>query len=169
VPYKRKKSDYLFLTSPGNQSQCTNSTYFGTANQDQGCFGTAVAWDVSALFKIPDALSSESAGPLMCAGATVWSPLYDRGARAGDRVGIIGVGGLGHLAIQFASKMGMDAVVFSSTNSKEKEARDFGASEFYATAGVEKFEGITKLDVLLITTNAVPNLSLLVISISAPV
>jgi D-arabinose 1-dehydrogenase-like Zn-dependent alcohol dehydrogenase len=122
---------------------------------------------VSALFKIPDAILSENAGPLMCAGSTVWSPLYDRGVRAGDRVGIIGIGGLGHLAIQFASKMGMDAVVFSSTDSKEREAFEFGASEFHATAGVEKFEGITKLDVLLITTNAVPNLSLLVTSIFA--
>jgi D-arabinose 1-dehydrogenase-like Zn-dependent alcohol dehydrogenase len=144
----------------GHQNQCANSTSFGTADWDQGCFGTAVAWDVSALFKVPEAIASEDAGPLMCGGATVWSPLYESGARPGDRVGVIGVGGLGHLAIQFASKMGMDVVVFSGTESKKQKAIEFGASEFHVTNGVEKFEGITKLDILLITTNVIPNLSL---------
>jgi D-arabinose 1-dehydrogenase-like Zn-dependent alcohol dehydrogenase len=123
-------------------------------------FGTAVAWDVSAIFKVPESITSEYAGPLMCGGATVWSPLYDFGIRAGDRVGIIGVGGLGHLAIQFASKMGIEAVVFSSNESKKQAAFEFGASEFHTTEGVKKFEGIAKLDALLITTSANPDLSL---------
>jgi D-arabinose 1-dehydrogenase-like Zn-dependent alcohol dehydrogenase len=146
----------------GRQNQCVNSTSFGTADWDQGCFGTAVAWDVSALFKIPDEIASEDAGPLMCAGATVWSPLYETGSRPGDRIGVLGVGGLGHLAIQFASKMGMEVVVFSSTESKKQEALNFGASEFYITEGGKKLENIAKVDVLLITTNVVPDLSLYV-------
>jgi len=132
----------------------------GTANLDQGCFGTAVAWDVSALFKIPDGISSEAAGPLMCGGATVWGPLYENDFKAGDRIGIIGIGGLGHLAIQMVSKMGMEAVVFSGTESKKDEAFKFGASEFYATKGVEKFEKIEPVDCLLITTSVLPDLSL---------
>ena len=144
----------------GLQNRCVNSTWFGTSDWDQGCFGTAVAWDVSTLFKIPREIPSEEAGPLMCGGATVWSPLYDSGVRAGDRVGVIGVGGLGHLAVQFASKMGMEVVVFSSTASKKQKAIDFGADEFHVTSGVEKLENIAKLDVLLITTNANPDLSL---------
>ncbi|TVY52521.1 putative formaldehyde dehydrogenase AdhA [Lachnellula cervina] len=144
----------------GHQNKCVNSTYFGSADQDQGCFGTAVAWDVSALFKIPDEIASEDAGPLMCAGATVWSPLYDQGLLPGDRIGVIGIGGLGHLAIQFASKMGMEVVVFSSTEAKKQEAIAFGASEFHATSGVESLGGITKVDALLITTNVNPDLSL---------
>ena len=137
-----------------------DSTYFGTANWDQGCFGTAVAWDVSTLFKIFEEIASEDAGPLMCGGATVWSPLYEAGIRPGDRVGVIGIGGLGHLAIQFASKMGMEVVVFSSTESKRQKAFEFGASEFYATTGVEHFRGVNKIDALLITTNVNPDLSL---------
>ena len=144
----------------GRQNQCINSTFFGSADLDQGCFGTAVAWDVSALFKIPDEIASEDAGPLMCGGATVWNPLYDSGARAGDRVGVLGVGGLGHLAIQFASKMGMEVVVFSSSESKAQKAFDFGASEFHITSEVENFGGIAKVDILLVTANTLPDLSL---------
>jgi D-arabinose 1-dehydrogenase-like Zn-dependent alcohol dehydrogenase len=143
----------------GLQNQCINGTYFGSADWDQGCFGIAVAWDVSALFKIPDEIASEDAGPLICGGATVWSPLYGAGVRAGDRVGVIGIGGLGHLAIQFASKMGMEVVVFSSSDSKAQKAFDFGASEFHITSEVEKFGGIAKVDVLLITANTIPDLS----------
>jgi D-arabinose 1-dehydrogenase-like Zn-dependent alcohol dehydrogenase len=115
---------------------------------------------VSAIFKLPDDLASENAGPLMCGGATVWSPLYDYGVRPGDRVGIVGVGGLGHLAIQFASRMGLEAVVFSSTESKKQDALDLGASEFHVTSGVGKFENVAKLDVLLLTSNAIPDLSM---------
>lgn len=143
----------------GRQDRCLNMANFGTANQDQGCFGTYVAWDVSALFKVPDEIPLEYAGPLMCGGATVWGPLYTSGLGAGDRVGIIGIGGLGHLAIQFASKMGLEAVVFSSTESKKQAAFDFGASEFHVTNGSEDLSTIQKLDVLLITANANPDLS----------
>jgi D-arabinose 1-dehydrogenase-like Zn-dependent alcohol dehydrogenase len=143
----------------GFQNSCVAPQFFGTANWDQGCFGTSVAWDVSALFKIPEAIASEDAGPLMCGGATVFSPLHTSGVRPGDRVGIIGVGGLGHLAIQFVSKMGMDAVVFSSSAAKKEEALAFGASEFYTADDLAHPENIAKVDILLITSSVVPDLS----------
>lgn len=143
----------------GHQNNCPKAERFGSSNQDQGCFGTAVAWDISALYKIPDGISSEDAGPLMCAGGTVWSPLHTSGVRPGDRVGIIGVGGLGHLAIQFASKMGMDAVVFSTTAAKKQEALGFGATEFYTAADLEKPGNIEPVDILMITSSVMPDLS----------
>ncbi|GAB0137011.1 hypothetical protein EsDP_00005294 [Epichloe bromicola] len=143
----------------GHQNNCSDAKAFGFSNQDQGCFGTAVACDVSALYRIPDGISSENAGPLMCAGATVWNPLHTSGVRPGDRVGIIGVGGLGHLAIQFASKMGMDAVVFSTTAAKKQEALGFGATEFYTAADLEKPGDIEPVDVLMITSSVMPDLS----------
>lgn len=156
----------MLKTSIGHQNLCANSKSFGSANRDQGCFGTAVAWDVSQLFKVPDEIASENAGPLMCGGATVWNALSEADISPGSRVGIIGIGGLGHLAIQFASKMGMEVVVFSTSESKKQKALDFGASEFCITAGVEKLVGIAKVDLLLITTNAVPDLSLCVIIVA---
>ncbi|KIW17229.1 hypothetical protein PV08_04420 [Exophiala spinifera] len=144
----------------GRHSKCLNSEQFGMQNLDQGCFSTGIAWDVSSLFKIPDEIDSASAGPLMCGGATVWAPLYEHGVKPGDRVGILGVGGLGHLAIQFASKMGLDTVVFSGTESKKEEALKLGATEFYATKGVTKFEGVEPVDFFLVTTSVLPDLSL---------
>ncbi|KAK1760377.1 NADP-dependent alcohol dehydrogenase [Echria macrotheca] len=144
----------------GFQNRCENKTEYGTADRDQGCFGTAVAWDISTLFKIPPEIESEFAGPLMCGGATVWSPLYDYGLKPGSRVGILGVGGLGHIAIQFASKMGMEVVVFSGTESKRQQAMDLGASEFVATSGRKDLSGVEKLNALLITTSAAPDMGL---------
>jgi D-arabinose 1-dehydrogenase-like Zn-dependent alcohol dehydrogenase len=76
--------------------------------------------------------------------------------RPTDRVGVVGVGGLGHIAIQFLAKMGASVVVFSSTDSKREEAIRLGATEFYATKGVESFE-IAKLDHLLVTTSFIPD------------
>ena len=144
----------------GLDLHCENSEQFGTANYDEGTFGTAVAWDVSALYKIPDEIPSEFAGPLMCGGATVWAPLVDGGVRPGDRIGVVGIGGLGHLAIQFASKMGLEVVVFSSAENKKEEAMKFGATEFHSTQGKTKFEGIKLIDRLLITASALPDFSL---------
>lgn len=80
-----------------------------------------------------------------------------------DRVGIVGIGGLGHLAIQFAAKMGCDVVVFSSTEDKREEALKLGASEFYATKGVSDYAQLNvpkPVDRLLITTSAKFNLGL---------
>ena len=66
----------------------------------------------------------------------------------------------GHLGIQFASKMGMEVVVFSSTDSKREEAMRFGAAEFVATKGVKQFEGIKPLDALLVSTSVLPDFNL---------
>lgn len=147
------------MDSAGRQTSCANMEWYGAANLDQGTFGTAVAWDISALFKIPDDLPSEYAAPLMCGGASVWAPLYEAGVRAGDRIGIIGIGGLGHMAIQFASKMGFEAVVFSTTEAKREQAIAFGAAEFYDTTNVDKLAAVEKLDMLLITASSAPNLA----------
>ena len=102
---------------------------------------------------------------MLCGGATVWGALVSSGGRpvlAGDRVGVVGIGGLGHLAIQFANKLGATVVAFSSTDSKREEALAFGASEFYATKGVTSFgeELVKKIDHLLITTSELPDFEL---------
>ena len=108
----------------------------------------------SYLHKIPDNLSSEHAAPLQCAGSTGYSALIGS-AKPGDRVGIIGIGGLGHLAIQFSAKMGYETVVFSTSADKEAEARSFGASEFYLLSEPEK---ITKpVNVLIVTGSRYPD------------
>ncbi|PTL84742.1 NAD(P)-dependent alcohol dehydrogenase [Vitiosangium sp. GDMCC 1.1324] len=90
---------------------------------------------VSARFAIPvpEALPSRDAAPLLCGGITVYTPLREAGVGAHSRVGIIGVGGLGHLALQFARAMGAEVTAFSTSPDKEAEARAMGAHRFIAT------------------------------------
>ncbi|CUM62623.1 uncharacterized protein PRCAT00000177001 [Priceomyces carsonii] len=87
------------------------------------------------VFPIPDGLDTSVAAPLMCAGLTVYSPLVRNIGRhaEGKTVGIIGIGGLGHLAIQFARALGAEVYAFSRTSSKKKEAIQMGAHGFVAT------------------------------------
>lgn len=114
------------------------------------------------LVKIPDAIAMEHAGPFMCGGSTVFEPMSRYGLQAMDRVGVIGIGGLGHLAIQFAAKMGAEVVVFSGSADKEEEARQLGATEFYAMKGKKAGEvNIGKqLKHLYVCTSSAPDWSL---------
>jgi len=84
-------------------------------------------------------MSTLNAAPLFCAGITVFTPLA-KYVKPTDRVGVVGIGALGHLAIQFASKMGCDVVAFSGTEGKREEVLGLGASEFVVTKGVEKLK-----------------------------
>lgn len=102
-------------------------------------------------------MKSSHAAPLMCGGSTVFNALRLHGVSSTDRVGIIGIGGLGHLAIQFASKMGCEVVVFSSTEEKRKEAESLGATEFYATKGATTLSIGRQIDHLLVTSNTLPD------------
>jgi alcohol dehydrogenase (NADP+) len=87
------------------------------------------------VIKIPDGVSSEAAGPLMCGGVTIYSPLVKNGCGPGKKVGIIGIGGIGHFGLLFAKALGADRVVaISRTSSKKEDALKLGADEFIATA-----------------------------------
>jgi alcohol/geraniol dehydrogenase (NADP+) len=94
-----------------------------------GGYASHVRVDARCAYPIPAALPSAAAAPLLCAGATVFAPLA-RHAGCDASVGVIGVGGLGHLALQYARAMGCEVTAFSSTPGKEEEARAFGAHEF---------------------------------------
>ncbi|MGH7796550.1 MAG: NAD(P)-dependent alcohol dehydrogenase [Candidatus Binatia bacterium] len=95
-----------------------------------GGYATHVRVDARFAAPLPDALLSEYGAPLLCAGITVFAPLSRRGLKPGARVGVVGLGGLGHLAVQYASAMGSAVTVFSSTADKQDEARRFGADQF---------------------------------------
>ena len=104
---------------------------------------------------IPALLESENVAPLMCAGITVYSPLRNHGVRPSSRVGIIGIGGLGHLGIQFAKAFGAEVTAFSTAKDKEAEAKSLGAHHFVNTRDTGALKKVAgSFDFLLSTVSA---------------
>ena len=104
---------------------------------------------------VPEVLESENVAPLMCGGITVYSPLRNHGVRPSSRVGVIGIGGLGHLGIQFAKAFGAEVTAFSTSKEKETEALALGAHHFVNTrdtGALKKIGG--SFDLLLSTVSA---------------
>lgn len=130
---------------------------FGAADLDQGSFAEYAVWRAGFVYKIPSSIPRELAAPLMCGGATVYSALTSFGARSHHRVGVMGIGGLGHLAIQFAAKMGCGVVVFSSSENKRAEAMALGATEFVVTKGVKELAVSAPIDHLLVCASFQPD------------
>lgn len=130
---------------------------YGEGDFDQGAFGSHAIWDAAWLFKVPAKLAPEHAAPLMCAGAAVFGVIENYNIRPNDRVGVVGLGGVGHIAIQFLAKMGVRPVVFSSSEAKREEAFRLGASEFYVTAGDAPLDIGTHLGHLMVTTSTFPD------------
>jgi D-arabinose 1-dehydrogenase-like Zn-dependent alcohol dehydrogenase len=113
-----------------------------------------VVWDADAVVPIPDGYESAEAAPLLCAGSTVWTVLTEYGIKATDRVGVLGIGGLGHLAIKLGAALGCHVVVLSSSESKREEAFEFGAKEYFVLKSGEQPEGLKPLDHLLVCGSA---------------
>ncbi|KAG0646119.1 putative formaldehyde dehydrogenase [Hyphodiscus hymeniophilus] len=134
----------------GEEVWCYERNVYGESPAISGTFGNYLIGNESFLFKIPEAMESQHAAPMQCAGATVYNALVSN-IKSGDRIGIIGIGGLGHLAIQFANKLGAETIVFSTTAGKQAEARSLGASEFYL---LDKPEELAKPITMLLLTGA---------------
>jgi len=104
---------------------------------------------------VPAALDSEHAAPLLCGGITVYSPLRNHRVRPSSRVGVIGIGGLGHLGIQFAKAFGAEVTAFSTSKDKEEEARTLGAHQFVNTRDAGALKKVAgSFDLLLSTVSA---------------
>ncbi len=119
-----------------------------------GGFSTSVTADHRFVYPIPEAMSSSDAAVLMCAGATVFSAFQINRIDAGQKIAVVGVGGLGHLAIQFARAFGCEVSAISSTASKEEESVRFGASQFLNSndrAAMRKAS--YEFDTLVVTSN----------------
>ena len=118
----------------GDLISCVNGQVPGIAYD--GGYADHVVVPQSALASIPDDLAAVDAAPLLCAGITTFNALRDSGARAGDLVAILGIGGLGHLGVQFARRMGFETVAIARGTGKEDQARALGAHHYIdSTAG----------------------------------
>ena len=112
----------------GDFLTCRNMQIPGIAYD--GGYAEYVVAPIVALARIPDELKAEEAAPLMCAGITTFNALRHSAARAGDLVAVLGIGGLGHLAVQYAAKMGFHTVAIARGRDKEELARKLGAHEY---------------------------------------
>ena len=118
----------------GDQISCVNGQVPGIAYD--GGYADHVIVPKDALASIPDELSAEDAAPLLCAGITTFNALRDSGARPGDLVAILGIGGLGHLGVQFARRMGFETVAIARGTNKKTQAEALGAHHYInSTAG----------------------------------
>ena len=127
----------------GRFINCVNAKVTGIS-YDGGYAEYAVV-PFEAVARIPDKLTAAEAAPLLCAGVTTYNSLRSSGARPGDTVAVQGIGGLGHLAIQYAVKMGFRTIAISHGAEKEDLARQLGAHEFIDTQRISAADGLQRL------------------------
>ncbi len=140
--------------------QCRRGDFIACQNMGipgitfDGGYADYVLVKANALAAMPDDLAHEDAAPLLCAGITTYNALRNSGARGGDLVAILGVGGLGHLGIQFAAKLGYRTVAIARGTEKERLARELGAHEYIDSTAGDPGEALMALggaDVILST------------------
>jgi uncharacterized zinc-type alcohol dehydrogenase-like protein len=103
---------------------------------------------------LPDAVDMRTAGPLFCGGITVFNPIIQTGISPTDHVGVVGIGGLGHMALQFLDSWGCDVTAFTSSPGKTGEAMKFGADRVVSSCDDAELEEIAgSLDMILVTSN----------------
>jgi uncharacterized zinc-type alcohol dehydrogenase-like protein len=108
----------------------------------QGGYSSAIVVDENYVLGIPDALPLDAAAPLLCAGITTYSPLRHWNAGPGKRVAVIGLGGLGHMAVKLATAMGAEVTVLSQSLKKMEDGLRLGARHYYATFDEETFASL---------------------------
>jgi propanol-preferring alcohol dehydrogenase len=127
----------------GKFINCENAKVSGISYD--GGYAEYMTAPYEAAARVPEDLKSTEAAPLLCAGITVFNGMRNAGLRAGDTVAVQGIGGLGHLAIQFAHKMGMRTIALSTTDDKKDLAMELGADHFIATKDEDAVEQLQKL------------------------
>jgi uncharacterized zinc-type alcohol dehydrogenase-like protein len=110
--------------------------------------------DEDFVVRIPSTLPMAGAAPLLCAGITTYSPLKEFKVKPGDRVGVVGLGGLGHMGVKIAAAMGAEVTVFSTSPRKEPDAKRLGAREFVVSTAPNAMKGIAnRFNVILDTVS----------------
>ncbi|GMV49842.1 MAG: alcohol dehydrogenase [Nitrospira sp. OLB3] len=146
----------------GEEQYCEGPLTFTYNSKDRdgvtptyGGYSTKIVVDHRYLVKIPKGLNPEQAAPLLCAGITTYSPLRRWGVGKGHRLAIIGLGGLGHMAVKIGRALGAQVTVLSHSSDKQADAKRLGAHAFYATGAPETFAQLAKhFDFILDTVSA---------------
>jgi uncharacterized zinc-type alcohol dehydrogenase-like protein len=146
----------------GEEHYCENhlvSTYNGTEKDEKtptyGGYSSQIVVDENYTLKVPANLPLENVAPLLCAGITTYSPLRRFKVGQGQKVGVVGLGGLGHMGVKLAASMGAEVTVFSTSHDKEQDARGLGAQHFVVTKEPGKLESLAgRFDFILDTVSA---------------
>jgi len=149
----------------GNHNLCpgNESTMLGR----HGGFASRVRCHWAWAVPLPEELDAEKAGPLFCGGITVFNPIVQFGVKPTDRVGVVGIGGLGHMALQFLNKWGCEVTAFSSNPAKTEEAQRFGAHQVVNSTLSADLQSVAgTLDFILVTVNVPLDWDLLIASLA---
>ena len=138
------------LCHSGDHNLC--ATAQPTIIGHHGGFADKVRADANSVVPIPDGVELESAGPLFCAGITVFNPLVQFDIKPTDKVAVIGIGGLGHLALQFLNAWGCEVTAFTSSEEKKKEALNLGAHHTLNSRDQSEIEAAAACFDLIIST-----------------
>ncbi|WP_150266057.1 NAD(P)-dependent alcohol dehydrogenase [Paenibacillus tepidiphilus] len=121
----------------------------------QGGYSTHIVVTEDFVVRIPDAIGLDAAAPLLCAGITTYSPLRHWGAGPGKKIAVVGLGGLGHLAVKLAHAMGAEVTVLSQSLKKKEDGLQLGADYYYATSDPETFKQLAgSFDLIVNTVSA---------------
>jgi uncharacterized zinc-type alcohol dehydrogenase-like protein len=129
-----------------------NARERGTGAPTYGGYSTRITVNEDYVLRIPDSLPLDRAAPLLCAGITTYSPLKHFGAKPGSEVAVVGLGGLGHMAVKLARAMGANVTVLSTSESKREDAIALGAHAFAATRDRDTFKRLANSFDLIIDT-----------------
>ncbi|MCU1542495.1 MAG: hypothetical protein JWM50_360 [Microbacteriaceae bacterium] len=146
----------------GMENYCLkgNTGTYASVDRDgtitQGGYSTHVVVDEDFVLRVPESIPYESAAPLLCAGITTYSPLAHWNARPGTKVAVVGMGGLGHMAVKIAHAMGAEVTVLSQSLSKKDDGLRFGADHYFATSDASTFETLANSFDLIINTVSAP-------------
>jgi len=136
----------------GDHNFCSNTKK--TVFSQFGGFAEEVVAEEASVIPIPLGLNLDDAGPLLCGGITVFTPIVEFGINKNHKVGIIGIGGLGHLAIKFYKALGCDVTAFTSSQAKNEFIKSMGADEVVSSTDQENLKEMgTKFDLLISTVN----------------
>ncbi|MEF3082387.1 NAD(P)-dependent alcohol dehydrogenase [Luteimonas sp. SMYT11W] len=122
-----------------------------------GGYSTRITVDQDYVLRVPESLPLDAAAPLLCAGITTYSPLRHFGVKAGDAVAVVGLGGLGHMAVKFAVAMGARVTVLSTSESKRDDALKLGAHDFAATRDADTFKTLAKTFDFIVDSVSAPH------------
>lgn len=132
-----------------------NGTEMDRKTVTYGGYSSRLVVDERFALRIPQGLDPAAAAPLLCAGITTYSPLRQFGVKPGDRVGVVGLGGLGHMAVKLAASMGAKVTGLSTSAGKEADAKKLGASDFVVTKDREALKQVRgTLDLIIDTVSA---------------